>query len=783
MDQDISMHHSFDPRSRGARLLAGALAAACLLSAAAPAHPAESRTDDILVTAQRQTQTIENPPSTQAAVTAAQVQDSVNAMNIEDTLKYLPSLIVRKRHIGDTQAPLATRTSGLSASARSLIFADGALLSSLIGNNNTSASPRWSLVSPQEIDHIDVLYGPYSAAYAGNSIGATVNITTRLPDKLEGTVTAATSVQGFDQYGTHRTLPAYRIGATLGDRFGPLALFASVAHTASDSQPLTYVTAARPAIHATTGVPTTGGVDDVNRSNQPIRILGASGFEHQLQDNFKVKAALDLSASTRLTYVGGLFLNDTVSTVETYLSDEASGKPVYVSPTSPARPLQIDGFPYTLAPAAFDGGVYRYRERHWSHALSATGTGKRFNWRIIGTIYDFAKDIQRQPTAALPGAFSGGPGNITRLDGTGWQTFDANGAWRSDGRGTNIVSAGVHFDRFEVNSNRYATADWLRGSAGALNQASRGKTRTAALWAQDELRMADRLTLTLGARYEWWRAYEGFNFSLTPALSVKQPTRSAGHFSPKASLAYAVASGWTARLSFGKAYRFPTVGELYQAITTGTVLTVPNPDLEPERALAEELAFERRDARGSYRLSFFNEIVADALISQSALLVPGSSATFNYVQNIDRTRARGIELAVERTDLLAKGFDLAGSVTYTNAVTRKDVAFPAAVGHLLPSVPHWKATAVATWRPSGAVALTAAARYSSRSYGTIDNSDVVGNTYQGFSNYLVLDLRANFRVTDRYSFAIGVDNVGNDKYFLFHPFPQRTFLADLTVRL
>ena len=70
---------------------------------------------------------------------------------------------MRKRHIGDTQAPLATRTSGVGASARSLIYADGVLLSALIGNNNSFASPRWGMVSPEEIERVDVLYGPFSA--------------------------------------------------------------------------------------------------------------------------------------------------------------------------------------------------------------------------------------------------------------------------------------------------------------------------------------------------------------------------------------------------------------------------------------------------------------------------------------------------------------------------------------------------------------------------------------------------------------------------------------------
>ncbi len=771
-----------------ARLRASASAFA-LFAALAPlaalAEESPPPIQDVLVVAQKQTQSIENAPTSRATVNADQIADTVNAVTVEDTLKYLPSLVVRKRNLGDTQAPLATRTSGLGASARSLIYADGALLSSLIGNNNTSASPRWGMVSPEEIARIDVLYGPFSAAYAGNSIGAVVNITTRLPDKLEGTLSAGTSVQPYDQYGTHRTLPAYQLGATLGDRFGPLALFGSVTHTISNSQPIGYATGTRGALAGATAVATLGGYDDVNRSNQAIRVFGATSLQHAVQDNIKLKAALDLSSSLRLTYVGGLFLNAVDSTVESYLTDAITGLPIYVSPTSPtARQVNSAGYGYTIAASAFSGSVYRFDERHWSHALSATGHGGRFDWQVVGTIYSFDKDVQRTATDPLPAAFTGGAGTITRLDGTGWKTLDAKGVWRPDT--ANMISAGVHWDRYVVNSNRYATTDWIRGSQGALNQASRGKTQTVALWAQDEIRIAAPLTLTLGGRYEWWRAFDGFNFStsplLTPVNPVYQPARRATGFSPKASLAYTPAPGWTARLSFGKAYRFPTAGELYQAVTTGAIQQIANPDLKPERALSEELAIEQRDAHGNIRLSLFNESIEDALISQSGPL-NGTATVATFVQNVDRTRARGVELAMARNNVASAPIDISGSVTYTDATTRKDDAFPAAVGKLIPSVPHWKATAVVTWRPTDAIALTTAARYASRNYASLDNSDVVGNTYQGFYKYLVVDLRAAFKIAGHYRFAIGVDNVNNDKYFLFHPFPQRSFHADLTVKL
>src|SRR3954470_5213060 len=216
-------------------------------------------------------------PNTKESVDAARLRETTNVRNTEDALRYFPSLLVRKRHIGDTQAALATRTSGVGASARSLVYADGVLLSALIGNNNNFASPRWGMVSPQEIDQVDVLYGPFSAAYPGNSIGAVVNITTRMPDKLEASATAAWNLQAFDQYATRGRYPAYQLAGTVGDRAGPLSWFVSANHVDSESQPLAYVTVAQPGA-ATGGTAVTGALPDLNRTGAPIFVLGAGGF-------------------------------------------------------------------------------------------------------------------------------------------------------------------------------------------------------------------------------------------------------------------------------------------------------------------------------------------------------------------------------------------------------------------------------------------------------------------------------------------------------------------------
>jgi iron complex outermembrane receptor protein len=742
----------------------------------AAAAEATDQDKDILVIAQKQSDTIENAPSTRVSTDEARIAATVNAVSVEDTLKYLPSLVIRKRHIGDNFTPLATRTSGLGSSARSLIFADGAILSALIGNNNGNGSPRWTLVTPEEIAKIDVLYGPFSAAYSGNSIGTVVNITTRLPDKLEARATVLTNVQDFSLYGTDRTLATWQISGSVGDRFGPLALFASVTRTNAKSQPVSVTT-----ISGTTNpTGTTGGYADKNRLNTDIRVLGAGGLEHHIQDTIKLKSALDLGGSTRLTYVLGIWRDDTSGTVDSYLKDTTTGAVSYVTTNSGVA---------TGVTTGFNAAVYTRDALHLSHAVTLAGDAPRLDWQVVGALYDYARDIQQGPSTAtsgatlnrLPAAFAGGPGTIQRQDGTGWLTLDARAGLKLGENDAQHISFGAHADRYVLRAETFLASNWTdKATQGALSTASRGRTQTLALWAQDEIRLLPTVTLTLGARQEWWRAWSGYNL-IAGAPPVTQPKREFSGFSPKASLEWQPVADWSVRLSAGQAWRFPTVGELYQVVTVGTLLANPNPDLQPERARSIELAVERRDDKGSVRLSLFNEVIANALISQMGT-VSGTTTSQTFVQNVDETRARGVELALDRRDILP-GVDISGSLTYADAITSRNNVFPASVGKLLPSVPHWKSSAVITWRPVERLSLTTGARFASRNWATLDNIDHNGNTWQGFARYFVVDVRAVYTLTDHLELAAGIDNVNNDKYFLFHPFPQRSYTASLGWKL
>jgi iron complex outermembrane receptor protein len=242
--------------------------------------------------------------------------------------------------------------------------------------------------------------------------------------------------------------------------------------------------------------------------------------------------------------------------------------------------------------------------------------------------------------------------------------------------------------------------------------------------------------------------------------------------------------------SAGKAYRFPTASELYQLVSAGATFTSPDPNLKPDDVLATELRAERRFPRGVAQVALFQDDVHDAIISQFLPLVPGSATLYSYVSNVDHVRARGVEVVLGSSDLLVQGLELSGSATYLDARTlalsgRASASAPegSAVGRLLPNIPRWRATAQGTYRPIERLALSLAGRYSGKLYTTLDNADVHPNTYQGFEEWLVMDARAQLRIDRRWSASLGVDNLLDRKYFLFHPFPQRTLVANAKVAL
>ncbi|HUK36115.1 MAG TPA: TonB-dependent receptor [Vicinamibacterales bacterium] len=724
-------------------------------------------------------------PQTTESVTAKQIAETINAVDTEDALKYLPDVLVRKRYIGDTQAPMATRTTAINSSARSLIYADGVLLSSLINNNAGNGSPQWFMVSPQEIDRIDVMYGPFAAEFPGNSYGAVTQITTRMPKHFEASVDVTGAIQHFSKYGTNTSEPAQQYSATLGDRVGKLSWWFSANHLNSFSQPITFGTVSQSKTPAGASLPVIGGgFADTDRTGNAIQVIGAGNFIHTIQDTFTAKVSYDFTPTLSATYTIGYWQNNAKAQAQSYLTT-ASGAPYYGGTSGN---VNIGGYAYSASTIAGQFSSNNVEQEHLMQSLDVgSHTQGPFDWQLVVSNMDYLQDLTRLSTGLYPAAIGGGPGRITDMGGTGWTTVDAKGIWRPQGMsGANTVRFGAHYDQFRLDSPTYNTTDWISGGNGALYGNSLGRTETSAVWLQDAWRVTPSLTATLGGRYEWWRAFDGYNYSIGSngnGVSINQPSVNQSGFSPKASLNWAVNDTWSVTGSFGKALRFPTVGELYQSVQTGTTYMQANPYLKPESVLSGELAIERDTTDSQLRLSVFDEFVSDALISQTSI-IPGYATPVSFTQNIGKTRQTGAELAGQLDNVVLKGLSFSGNVTYVDATILSDGNFisstgTTAVGKRVPYVPTWRATLAATYRPDARWAFTLAARYSARVYATVDNSDINPATYGGFQDFFVMDARVHCQLDKHWSGALGVDNLNNRKYFLYHPFPQRTFYAEL----
>lgn len=709
-------------------------------------------------------------PVVSESVTAAKMADSINVTDTQDALKYLPNMLVRKRYIGDTGAPMATRTSGTSSNARNLVLADGVLISNLLGNS-TAYSPRWGMVAPEEIERIDVLYGPYAAAYAGNSMGAVVEMTTRMPKKFEASVKQQETWQDFELYGTSDTFRSSQTSALLGNRAGDFSWWLSANHLDSHSHPATLVTKAQSTTAGGAEPVVTGAYADKNTTNSPILVLGAGWLTHTVQDNMKLKLAYDITPTLQAAYTFGLWTNSAANSFQTYLRD-ASGNPFYGSGAA----VNIDGKQYSISTTTFSSSMNRVEQEHQMHSLSLkSSTRGIWDWEAIASFYDYGKDTQRTPTGAMPAGLGSGAGRTTYMDGTGWRTLDLKGVWRPQGiAGAHHVSFGFHHDQYLLNNPTYTTSDWISGGNGVLYSDSQGKTQTEALYLQDAWRFAPGLTLTLGGRYEQWRAYDGSSVtSGAPTVRVIHSERNEGNLSPKAALEWAATDLWSLRAALGKAYRYPTVAELFQT-TTGATPTNPDPNLKAEVAVSGEISAERALPKGKLRATLFQENSKDALYSQLNTL-----NGITYIQNIDKIRTRGIELAAQGIEVGIRGLEFAGSVTYADSEIVKNDKNPNSVGKHQPRIPNWRATLTATYRPSEALALSMGARYSGRQYGQLDNSDVNSHFYQGIDSFVVVDARIRYQVAKQWSAAVGVDNLNNKKYYIWHPFPQRTLVAEL----
>lgn len=753
--------------------------------------------------------TPDNVPSTTESVTKKQIAESVNSVSSAGALLYLPSVHVRERFIGDVNGGLAMRMYGVNSSAETIVYADGLLLSNHLVNS-CCPGPRWGLVSQDAIDRVDVMYGPFSALYPGNSVGGVVLMTTHMPTQFEAHAKLDVFGQNFKLYGTDKNFTGEHGSASIGNKVGDWSFRLSGDRLDNHSHPTDFTSAkAKTGAAAAAGQYTvvTGAQFDRDIANNPRVITAATSMDHTVKDDGTIKVAYDFSPTVRATYTGNIWQNTSDKLNASYLRD-AAGNTIYGTGGAGAyKYVRINGKDYTVTAPSMSHADAEY----YMHGLSVKSqSGGTWDWEATASHFNQDKDVTR----ASSGNFGTTPstdataGTITFADGTGWQNLDLRGDWRPDGslKSRHQVSFGFHTDTYKTKSDQYtlAAGNWLTSSAGALNTNSRGTTTTQAIYVQDAWQLAPAWKLVLGGRQEKWEASEGSNYVGGTTYVYEDKTVSA--FSPKGSLSWQASDVLALRGSVGRGTRFPTVGELFKnfgitpigsstALTSAQIIAAGfpapyntgltnNPNLKPETADSWEFTVERSLSNGLWRTSLFGEEKQDALVSQTDITtLPNYSVS--SVQNVDKVRTYGIETALQTSDMLIRGLDISASIAYIHSRIVENAANPGLLGTELPLIPVWRASLLGIYHASDKLSYSLGYRYSGKQHSGLFNTttmqypDPNPDTYGGRSSFGVVDAKVRYKVAKQWSASVGIDNIGDVKYYTLYPYQQRTYFASL----
>lgn len=186
------------------------------------------------------------------------------------------------------------------------------------------------------------------------------------------------------------------------------------------------------------------------------------------------------------------------------------------------------------------------------------------------------------------------------------------------------------------------TAEYYGEQTRQETYLSKTKQNNYGVYAQSTYDLNDRLTSTLGMRFD---DYDQFG----------------GTLSPRAALVYQTQDNGSVKLMYGEAFRAPTLGELYIFISP---VDIGNPDLEPEKVKTLELAFIHMFSHFQVGATLFHNDLDGVILSMPSEAHGGRLLGENSGGPI----MKGIEL--EANGSPAQGWHLRGNFTYIDGATR-----------------------------------------------------------------------------------------------------------------
>lgn len=585
------------------------------------------------------------------------------------------------------------------------------------GERDSRGDSNW--VPPEAIERIEVIRGPAAARYGSGAAGGVVNIITKKPDTLSGSVTTYTNIPQHSEEG-HTVRGNVVVGGPITDRLS-FRLYGSYNRTDGDEAD----------INADASLQTFAPAGREGVTNRDIN--GLLSFEVDGQNTIDIEAGFSRQ--------GNIFAGDS------QLSANNGNAPLLNSLVGE----ETNRMTRTTLSATHHGD-YEFGESRsyiqWERTRNRR-FGEGATGGIEGAITPDADGSLTARTIELNNLNAKSewilPLDVLEIDQKLTIGTEFRGEWMRDGV-----------------SNQWPLESGVTIPGTTTDVSARDPEINAwqfGLYAEDNIQVTDKLTLTPGLRFDY---HDSFGVNWSPSLNSSYQLTE--EISLKAGIARAFKAPNLYQLNPNYVYYSRGNGCPLDYPATGGIgcYVVGNPDLDPETSINKEVGINYNNAEGwNAGITYFHNDYRNRIASG---LVPVSSAASNagWVlrwENTPKAVVQGLEgnLAVPLHE------QLTWSTNFTYMIESKNKQN----GQPLTLVPDYTINTSLDWEAREDLSVVLSATH----YGETPAPTVSAATGSANANtdprdpYTLVNIGLKYDVNEHYQVSAGVNNVFDKRVF------------------
>jgi outer membrane receptor protein involved in Fe transport len=357
--------------------------------------------------------------------------------------------------------------------------------------------------------------------------------------------------------------------------------------------------------------------------------------------------------------------------------------------------------------------------------------------------------------------------NLTDLQTVPSQGVGGSVLWsRKFGKRQTVVAGFDEHEEIGVSNEMFFSS-----GMNSFDKSSGGRQRTLGIFGEDLIQITSRWLLTVSARVDYWRNFDASIIcsqvnSACTSPNVNFPDRSNDAFSPRMTLLYQINPNisWTA--SVYRAFRAPTLNELYRSFRQGNVITEANAGLTAEHLTGTDTGinlygFNRRlELKGTF---FFNQIV-DPVANVTCQPPPNNdplcpapipNTIIRVRENLGRTTAPGVDF--DATIHITRDFQLSTGYQYVDSKVASFPSESSLAGLWVAQVPHNAFTFQARYANPRFILVSVDGRLIGKQYDDDQNKFPLGS-------YFLMDAMVARNVGKGFQLFAAVENLFNAQY-------------------